>query len=81
MYRIDASFVEHRCCWDSAIVVDCEPGKGNYGKNVSMICECMAEDAEFIMNALNKAAEQSKHCANIQQLLQPNKEDTSETES
>lgn len=59
MYRIDASFVEHRCCWDSAIVVDCEPGKGNYGKNVLMICECMAEDAEFIMNALNKAAEQS----------------------
>jgi hypothetical protein len=54
-YRINSSFVEHPCCWDSAIVRDCTKGKGMYGKGVALICECDEDHAQFICNALNAA--------------------------
>lgn len=52
-YRVDAEFVEHGCCWDSAIVRDCTKGRGMYGKGVALICECDADMAEAICAALN----------------------------
>ena len=52
-YRIDESVVEHGCCWDSAIVRDCEGGKGMYGKDVALICECNSDNADMICEALN----------------------------
>jgi hypothetical protein len=55
-YRVDASFVEHECCWDSAIVINCKKGEGQYGGEVKLICECDSDMAEFIANALNKAS-------------------------
>ena len=52
-YYIDANFVEHRCCWDTAIVRKCEMGKGMYGKDVELICECNDNLAQEICDALN----------------------------
>jgi len=53
MYRIDDLMVEHGCCWDSAIVTDCDEGDGMYGGNVSLVCECNSDMAEIIVNLLN----------------------------
>lgn len=52
-YRIDDSFVEHVCCWDSAIVRDCTEGRNMHGGGVAMICECDADMADVICSALN----------------------------
>ena len=54
-YRVDNSFVEHGCCWDSAIVRDCKEGLGMYGNGIYMVCECDSFMAEIICNALNSA--------------------------
>jgi len=53
MFRVDNSMVEHRCCWDSAIVTDCDEGEGMYGGNVSLVCECDSGMVEIIVKALN----------------------------
>jgi hypothetical protein len=60
MYRVDSSYVKHRCCWDTAVVLDCEEGKGDLGTNKLAVCDCYEEDAQFIADALNHAAKHSK---------------------
>ena len=55
-YRIDPGFVEHACCWDSAIVRDCVPEEVMCGGKVALICECSAEESEEICKALNASA-------------------------
>lgn len=54
IFRVDESMVVHTCCWGSAVVRDCEMGEGAYGKDVEVVCECLAENAELICNALNQ---------------------------
>lgn len=54
-YYIDEKMVEHECCWNSAVVRKCEPGRGKYGSDVELICECWSINARFICNALNAA--------------------------
>ena len=54
-FYIDDASVEHACCWDTAVVQKCEPGKGMYGGDVALICECNEEQAQFICDALNAA--------------------------
>ena len=57
-YYIDEDMVEHACCWGSAIVRKCEMGKGMYGLDVDLICECDKNQAQFICDALNSALDQ-----------------------
>lgn len=52
-YYIDSEMVEHGCCWDTAIVIKCEPGHGMYCKDVALICECNDDMAQIICDALN----------------------------
>ena len=52
-YYIDNSMVEHKCCWDAAIVRKCETGAGIYGGDIDLICECDSENAQAICDALN----------------------------
>ena len=54
-YYIDKSMVEHGCCWTAAIARKCEPGKGMYGGDIDLVCECNDEHAEEICAALNAA--------------------------
>lgn len=56
-YRIDNKYIEHKCCWDTAIIYNCEDGKGIYGSNVELLCECDSNDAQLILNALNSYKE------------------------
>ena len=54
-YYIDASMVEHGCCWDTAVVRKCKMGDGMYGKDVELVCECDESRAQVICDALNAA--------------------------
>ena len=54
-FYIDTDFVEHKCCWRSAIVRRCGYGDGAYGQDVALILECDSGDAEWICAALNAA--------------------------
>ena len=60
-YRIDNNYVEHGCCWDSAIVVDCEKGEGMYGHNVALVCECDSDNANVICAALNETLREKEN--------------------
>ncbi len=51
-YR-DDTMLEHRCCWDAAIVRKCEPGKGQYSGDVALVCECREEYVNVILKVLN----------------------------
>lgn len=52
-YYIDKEMVEHGCCWDTAIVIKCEPGQGKFEGDVDVICECNNDMAQIICDALN----------------------------
>lgn len=54
-FWIDTDMVEHGCCWDTAVVTRCPEGEGQYGTDVSLVCECRNEHAQFICDALNAA--------------------------
>lgn len=56
-YRIDNEYLEHSCCWDTAIIYDCKENKGIYGSNIELLCECDSKNAQFILNALNNYKE------------------------
>jgi len=53
-YYIDRNYVEHTCCWGTAIVCRCEEGKGMYDKGIDLILECNDDNAKFICDALNE---------------------------
>jgi len=55
VFYIDANYLEHGCCWDTAIMKRCEKGKGQYGGDAELLLECKDEDAEFICKVLNDA--------------------------
>lgn len=54
-YYVDANEVEHGCCWNAAVVRKCEPGKGMYGGDVELVCECDESRAQLICDTLNAA--------------------------
>jgi hypothetical protein len=54
-FYIDNARIEHGCCWGAAIVQDCKKGQGMYGGDTDLICECDADKAQFICDALNTA--------------------------
>ena len=54
-YYIDKGKGEHGCCWDTAIVRKCDAGKGMYGGDIELVCECNEEHAQEICDALNTA--------------------------
>jgi len=58
-YYIDASMVEHKCCWKTAVVRKCEMGKGMYWGDVELVCECDESSAQMICDALNAALDAS----------------------
>ena len=53
-YYIDSKYVEHSCCWESAVVRKCD-GTGLYPEGVYLFCECNEGADKIICDALNSA--------------------------
>lgn len=49
----DKDSVEHKCCWNTAICIKVEKGKGRCYSDEKLVLECNNKDVEFILNALN----------------------------
>ena len=41
-YRIDNEYLEHSCCWDTAIIYDCKENKGRISENWIIFAKWMA---------------------------------------
>ena len=55
-FYIDATVLEHGCCWTTAICYKTTEGAGTHDGDVIMLLECDKEDAPFIVTALNTAS-------------------------